>query len=159
MALLFESTHFTIESVERPLVDRNDGGHLTINPKVRVSTRQELTASQAIELMRLTMIAGEAMTNVMNARGVDVGRINYQDNGNWSVFSPEGPVLHVHLYGRAKSATYQKYGEALYFPHRAKHPELYDKLQPLNETDCAAMTAEILRLMKEETYGDARWKV
>ena len=159
MALLFESTHFTIESVESPLIDRDDGGHLTINPKQRVSTRQELTSLQAIELMRLTMVAGEALTNVMNAHGVDIGRINYQDNGNWSVFHPEGPTLHVHIYGRAKSAKYQKYGEALYFPHRAKHPELYDTLQPLTEGDCAAMRMEILRLMRDERYSDAGWNV
>jgi diadenosine tetraphosphate (Ap4A) HIT family hydrolase len=159
MALLFDSSNFTIESVERPLIDRNDGGHLTINPKVRVSTRQELTPLQAVELTRLTMVAGEAMTNVMNAHGVDIGRINYQDNGNWSVFLPEGPALHVHVYGRAKNARYQKYGEALYFPHRAKHPELYDNLQPLTERDCGAITAEITKLMKEERYSDATWSL
>lgn len=159
MAVLFESTHFTVESVDRPLIDRNDGGHLTINPKVRVSTRQQLTARPAIELMRLTMIAGEAMTNVMNAHGVDIGRINYQDNGNWSVFLSEGPALHVHIYGRAKSARYQTYGEALNFPHREQYPELYDRLKPLTPEDCAALTNEMLRIMKEPRYSDKTWNL
>jgi diadenosine tetraphosphate (Ap4A) HIT family hydrolase len=157
MALIFESLHFTIESVDRPLIDRNDGGHLAINPKVRVSTRQQLSAKQATELMRLTLVAGEALTNVMNAHGVDIGRINYQDNGNWSVFKPEGPALHIHIYGRAKSAQHQKYGEALHFPHRDQHPELYDHLKPLTSNDCSALQNEIDRLMKHERYHNHVW--
>ena len=60
---------------------------------------------------------------------------------------------------RAKSAKYQKYGEALCFSHRARHAEVYDILQPLTEGDCTAMRVEILRLMKEERYSDARWNV
>src|SRR5689334_1279270 len=100
MAIIFESLNFIVQSAEFPLVDRNDGGHITIDPKFKVSNRQDLTSREAIELMRLTMIVGEAMTIVMNRHGVDIGRINYQDNGNWSVFTPEGPQLHYHLYGR-----------------------------------------------------------
>jgi hypothetical protein len=32
--------------------------------------------------MRLTMVVGEAMIKVMNDHGVDIVKINYQDNGN-----------------------------------------------------------------------------
>jgi diadenosine tetraphosphate (Ap4A) HIT family hydrolase len=128
MATLFESSHFIVESVEQPLVDRNDGGHLAIHPKVRVSTRQELSSEQAIELMRLTLIVGQALTTVMNSHGVSIGRINYQDNGNWSVFHPQGPALHIHIYGRATNSVFQTYGEALHFPHRENHPQLYANL-------------------------------
>ena len=135
MALIFESKNFLIEAADKPLVGRSDGGHIVINPKVRVATLQQLHPATAIELMRLIMVVGEAMTTVLNKNGVDIGRINYQDNGNWGVFKPEGPYQHFHLYGRAKSAVQQKYGQACYFPHKEEHPEFYENLAPLNTQD------------------------
>ena len=116
--LIYESINFLLETAELPLVCRNDGGHIIINPKVKVATRQELSPKLAIELMRLTIVAGSAMTTALIKLGVDIGRINYQDNGNWAVFLPEGPTLHIHLYGRAKNAIHQKYGDACFFPQR-----------------------------------------
>lgn len=159
MAVIYESENFIMQSAEAPLVDRNDGGHITIDPKFSVSTRQQLFSKQAIELMRLTLIAGEAMTTVLIKHGVDIGRINYQDNGNWSVFKPEGPQLHYHLYGRAKSAVHQLYGQALYFPHKDEYPELYKNLQPLTREDILEIRSEILRLLKEERYSAGAWNL
>lgn len=157
MALIYESKNFLVQSSEYPLVDRTDGGHITIDPKFKVSTRQQLKPKQAIELMRLTLVAGEAMDKVMNKNGVDVGRINYQDNGNWSVLKPEGPTLHYHLYGRAKSAIHQKYGQTLHMPHKDDHPELYQQLKPLTQEDAEGIKAEIERLFTEERYADQAW--
>ena len=128
---IYETDNFKVDTRDKPHITRADGGHLIINPKRKVSTRQELSASEAIELMKLTMIVGEAMTIAMNNRGVDIGRINYQDNGNWSVFKPEGPPPHIHLYGRAKSAKIQKYGEAAKFP--LPSTGFYEGYEPLNE--------------------------
>ena len=93
MAVIYETESFIVSSAETPLVDRNDGGHIIIEPRIKISTRQDLTPKQAIELMRLTIVVGEAMEKIMNQNGVDIGRINYQDNGNWSVFKPQGPHL------------------------------------------------------------------
>ena len=159
MAHIFESRNFDIQSEEYPLVDRNDGGHITINPKVKISTRQQLSAELAIELMRLTIVVGEAMTIVMNMRGVDIERINYQDNGNWSVFKPEGPLLHIHLYGRARSAIYQKYGQSLYFPHKDENGDFYKNLSPLTNEDVLAMREQIVVLFKREKYSDEFWRL
>ena len=92
MTMIYESENFFVEAVEKPHVDRDDGGHIKIYPKVRIRDRQQLSPKQAIELMKLTIIVGQAMTKIMNEHGVDIGRINYQDNGNWSVFKPEGPI-------------------------------------------------------------------
>jgi hypothetical protein len=103
------------------------------------------------------MIVGEAMTKVMNERGVDIGRINYQDNGNWSVFKPEGPYLHVHLYGRAKSAKVHKYGQACYFPHVNDKPEYYENFKPLNEGDVEEIKKEIELLFQSQKYTDKEW--
>src|SRR5690606_7747870 len=114
MALILETDHFTVEVPTHPHLDRADGGHIVINPKVTVIDRTMLSVEQTQELMELTMIVGEAMKTVLNSHGIDVGRINYQDNGNWR------EELHVHLYGRAKSAVQQLYGQALHFPKPKK---------------------------------------
>jgi len=157
MAIIFETENFLVQSAESPLVDRRDGGHITIDPKFKIAARQDLTPQQAIELMRLTIVAGEAMTYVMNQHGVDIGRINYQDNGNWSVFKPEGPQLHYHLYGRAKSATQQKYGQTLYMPHKDEHPEYYAQLQKLTVDDETYIRARMTEQFKRSKYSDESW--
>ncbi|UCH89984.1 MAG: hypothetical protein JSV49_04910 [Thermoplasmata archaeon] len=144
-----------MEAPSKPHVTRSDGGHIKIKPKVRVEDRQKLTAKQAVELMRLTLVVGEAMSLALNKNGVDLGRINYQDNGNWSVFKPEGPYLHVHLYGRAKSAEIQKYGDALNFPHR--ETGFYDGYEPLKDEDIAEIQNQIEALLKQDKYQDSAW--
>ena len=157
MAVIYETNNFIIEAPEKPHVDRDEGGHIKIYPKIRLSDRQQLSPKLAIELMRLTIIAGEALTKVMNQHGVDVGRINYQDNGNWTVFKPEGSYLHVHLYGRAKSAKVNKYGDAIYGGHREEDPNHYAKMKPLNQTDIEDIKKEIESLLKEDKFSDKEW--
>lgn len=147
MALIIKSRHFEITTPEHPHVSRRDGGHLIINPRVAVEDRTHLTRDQAIELMKLTMVAGEAMKTILTRHGVDIGRINYQDNGNWR------HELHVHLYGRARSATIQTYGHPLSFPptREAFMAQMGD-LEPLTEDDVAALEAEISRLLGTARY-------
>lgn len=157
MAIIYETKNFTVEAFEKPHVDRDDGGHIKIAPKIKVMDRQQLSPKLAIEFMRLTMVVGQAMTTVMNQHGVDIGRINYQDMGSWSVFKPEGPYFHIHLYGRAKSAKIQKYGQSVYLPHRNEHPEFYENFEPLNQSDILDIKEEIERLCKEEKYSNKEW--
>ena len=135
------------------------GGHIKIFPKERLVRRQDLKPKQAIELMRFTMVVGEAMEIAMNNRGVDIGRINYQDNGNWSVFKPDGPYLHIHLYGRAKSAKIHKYGQACFFPHREEKPNYYKNFKPLNSEDITEIKKEIEKLFQQEKYQDKNWRL
>jgi diadenosine tetraphosphate (Ap4A) HIT family hydrolase len=148
--MVFQSEHFTVEVPGSPHVDRADGGHLVIYPKARVQDRTQLAPALAVELMKLTMIVGAAMETALNRRGVDVVRINYQDNGNWGFHNASGPALHVHLYGRAQSSRQQKHGEALYLPR--EEPGFYDDVQPLNEGDVAEIRSEIERLLETEKY-------
>ncbi|MBC7946859.1 MAG: hypothetical protein H7Y42_03190 [Chitinophagaceae bacterium] len=150
MALIFETDHFLVEAPEQPLVTRLDGGHITITPKKRIGDRTQLSAALANELMYLTILVGEAMTTGLNNRGIDIGRINYQDNGNWGVFKPEGPYLHYHLYGRALSAKVHKYGEACNFPFR--ETGFYDEFEPLNTEDINEVRKQILSLRESEKY-------
>lgn len=152
---IIQTDNFIVLAVEKPHVSREDGGHIKIVPKVRISDRTELSPKLAVEVMRLTMITGEAMTVAMNKRGVDIGRINYQDNGNWSVFKPEGPYFHIHLYGRAKSAKIHKWGDACSFPQRISG--FYDNFNPLNDEDIETIREEMELIMKKDKYQDVNW--
>jgi len=149
MPLVFESEHFEIITPERPHVSRGDGGHLIVNPKVPVEDRTRLSRDQAVELVKLTMVAGEAMKSVLTSKGIEIGRINYQDNGNWR------HELHVHQYGRARGAKIQTYGHPISLPPT---PEAFraqmGNLEPLAADDIAALKAEITRLMGTEKYRD-----
>ena len=122
---------------------------MIINPKVTVEDRTHLSRALAIELMKLTMVAGEAMKTVMTRNGIDIGRINYQDNGNWR------HELHVHLYGRARNATLQTYGHPLALPPTAQaFREQMGNLEPLRQQDIAGLNAEITRLLASDKYRD-----
>ena len=144
MPLIYETANFRILAHEQPLVDRDEGGHIKIEPIVTVEDRTQLTPELAKELMKLTMVCGEAMATVMTAHGVDIGRINYLDMGNWI------PHLYVHVFGRAKSATRQKFGEALHLPRRESG--FYEGFKPLSAEDIRDLVAEIERLMETEKY-------
>ncbi|MBS1576225.1 MAG: hypothetical protein JST09_13055 [Bacteroidetes bacterium] len=159
MTIIFETENFLVRPAEFPLIDRDDGGHITIDPKFAVSTRQQLSPKQSIELMRLIAVTGEAMTNVMQRNGVDIGRINYQDNGNWSVYRSGGPQLHYHLYGRARNAVIQPYGQSLYFPHKDDAAGFYTNNKSLTEDDTKGIRDEIIRLLLQKKYADAEWRL
>ncbi|OIP22392.1 hypothetical protein COX95_01870 [bacterium CG_4_10_14_0_2_um_filter_33_32] len=153
--LIYETKNFIAEAVSEPHVSREDGGHIRIVPKRRVVDRTALSPKEATEMARLIMLAGEAMVKGLNNRGIDIGRINYQDNGNWSVFSPQGSYLHIHLYGRAKSAPKQKYGDSLHFPHR--ETGFYDNAKPMDDDDITEIQRVIEELLKEDKYKESNW--
>jgi diadenosine tetraphosphate (Ap4A) HIT family hydrolase len=147
MPLVLESRHFIITAPERPHVSRRDGGHLIINPRMTVEDRTQLDRERAVELMKLTMVAGKAMKTVLARKGIAIGRINYQDNGNWR------HELHVHLYGRASDATIQKWGQPLSFPPTAAAQKALDgTLEPLSAEDVAELKAEMIRLLASDKY-------
>ncbi|MFH0952143.1 MAG: HIT domain-containing protein [Patescibacteria group bacterium] len=144
MALIYESENFILESHEKPEIDRLEGGHIKIIPKNEVNDRTKLSPKLAIELMRFTIVAGRAMIVGMKKRGVDIGRINYQENGNWR------PNLHIHLYGRAVNAKVQKYGDPIISGHQ-------EGFRPLDPDDIAAVKAELDKLFTKEEFSDYAW--
>lgn len=150
-----ETQNFYIQAASRPFIDRTEGGHVYLFPKVPVRDRTQLSPSLAIEYQKLSMIVGEALKSAMKRRGVDIGIINYQDMGNWGVFKPEGPTLHLQIYGRATTATIQKYGDAVQLPHR--ETGFYDNFLPLNDEDIAEIRKDIDALQKSDKYSGA-WR-
>ncbi|MGI8419883.1 MAG: hypothetical protein ACR2LN_04530 [Candidatus Levyibacteriota bacterium] len=150
MAVIFETDNFSIESADKPYVSREEGGHIYLFPKVPVRDRTQLSAPLAVEYMKLSMVVGDALPEAMQRRGVDIGIINYQDMGNWRVFTPEGPTLHMHIYGRAKTAGIQKYGEAVQLPQRSTG--FYDNFKPLDEEDRKEIKKVIKKLIQTTKY-------
>ena len=147
---IFETENFEIQAAARPFIDRAEGGHIYIFPKVPVRDRTQLSPALAIEYTKLSMVVGEALKSAMARRGVDIGIVNYQDMGNWGVFKPEGPTLHMQIYGRATTATIQKYGDAVNLPHR--ETGFYDSFRPLDSDDIREIRKDIETLLQSEKY-------
>lgn len=132
--IIFETENFTIATICNPHIDRMDGGHIIIISKNnKYKTLSDMPIDIAMELMTLTIAGGNAMKEALNKQGIDVALINYQVNGNWSVGNEERDPVHMHLYGRAKSAVHQKYGEALYLPN--PNTGFYDGFLGLTKED------------------------
>ena len=149
--VVFETQDFTVKVPSVPHVPREDGGHVFIDANdPACQDRTQLSAEQAIECAWLTMLAGEAFWDVMTERGVDLYRLNYQDNGNWAFVRGEAPHLHIHVYGRARGEQHQEYGQALHFPYVTTG--FYEGFQPLTDEDVAALAARMRELAATEKY-------
>ncbi len=148
--IIYETDNFFVDTPEHPLIDRLEGGHIRITPKVKVRDRTRLSPDLAKEYMMLSMLVGEAMKNGLSKRGIDIGLINYQEMGNWAVFEPEGPLMHTHVFGRATTATVQKYGEAVNLPKIESG--FYKNFQRLSDEDINAIKEEVLTLVTTEKY-------
>lgn len=96
--LIFESKYFTIESKDKPHIDRLDGGHIVINPKTHRDSITDLTKEESLELVSLIIATGKAMKNGLAKSGIELWNINYQSNANFN------KTFHFHLYGRSINA-------------------------------------------------------
>lgn len=145
---IIKSSNFVVESHEHPEVSRNDGGHLVINPKNPKKDRTVLSKEEIIELALLTNLVGQAFVLGMAKSGVNIGRVNYQDNGN------RKPELHIHLYGRSPDATYQIYGQPIITP-RTKEEKIAQK--GLDSNDCTNIRREYFNIIKnDDRYSDLK---
>lgn len=154
--LIYESPNFIVESREQPFLPRTDGGHIRILSKDKSLTdRTQLKPKAAIELMRLTMVVGEALEKAMNKQGIPVIKINYQDMGNWAWKNDTKPLLHVHIFGRATNAIKQPWPESMYLPDRKTG--FYEGFEPLNEDDVNLIREEIETILKRDKYQDKEW--
>lgn len=155
MVRILETKNFIVHAADKPLIDREDGGHICIVPKNSKEHRWQLRTKDAQGLMILSMIVGEAMKKGLNKRGISVERINFQDNGNWSVGTKHRNKVHLHLFGRAKKEKHQKRGESINFPKRKF--AFWKRLHALDATDIKAILDEITKLSKTSKYRKI-WK-
>ncbi len=153
---IYETSHFEIKTSSSPHVSRTDGGHIVIYPLEPVRNRWDFDIPRAKALMRLTMLAGEAMVAALNENGVPVERINFQDNGNWGINTERGPWFHLHLYGRSRDSVLQTRGEALRLPLRSEF-RTQEPFEPLTEADRLGIARHIAQLAGEDRYQLASW--
>ena|SRR5688572_30199223 len=147
MALILKTKNFLVESHEEPEVSRTDGGHIVISPAIKVEDRTKLSADLAKEMVLITIITGKAMRKAMKEQGIELGRINYQDNGNWK------PELHIHLYGRGLNATYNPFGHPIRAAWTLEEKRKI-KQESLNEADISLVKKYMLEFNKDEGFGE-----
>lgn len=153
---IYNTDNFIVEAHPAPFIPRTEGGHIRIKVKnLSIMERTQLTPNMAIELMRLTMVVGEAFQNAMNKIGIPVIKINYQDMGNWAYKEGKLPFLHIHVFGRTADAVKQPWPESMYLPDRKTG--FYDGFTPLSADDLIVIREEIEKIFKEEKYKDENW--
>lgn len=163
MPQILDTEDFIVTAYDEPHHSRENGGHVVITPKLHFVHRTELPLDLAAKLMHLTMIVGEATTTVMKAKGLDVVRINYQDNGNWAYKQPQKePQLHIHLYIRTtdekhpdNDPRFQAFPDALVFPDRATG--YYNSFVSLTDQDCLDIRDEINKLLSTPKYSELKF--
>lgn len=156
--VIYETENFVVAVPKVPHIPRTDGGHLWIRAKKSYfSSRTELDPKLAIEVMRLTMLLGEAMEKGMKNREINVERIDYQENGNWAYQKGMNPEFHIHLYGRTRDSKTQAWGEALVFPN--KSTGFYEKFERFNNEDIEEIKKQISLLEKDERYNIINWNL
>jgi len=156
MAEIYQTENFIVESHEKPFMPRTDGGHVRIKVKDEsITDRTKIDPKTAIELMRLTIVVGDALQTAMNTLGIPVVKINYQDMGNWAYKENKLPFLHVHIFGRATNAIKQPWPESMYLPDRGTG--FYEGFEPLNEADIAEIKKEINNILQKEKFQDKNW--
>ncbi len=143
---VYEDKYFFVFSPEHPFNCRDDGGHLILIKKDKVTDRSELTYQEAIDFMRISMAVGKAMYEVLG-----VERMNYEDLGNWGIDNPGGAKMHLHFLGRAKEQTHQIRGQHIFlFP---KGHKIYQgHLKPLTENQVFALREKIKEILNEPKY-------
>jgi len=156
MAVFYETKNFVVESREKPLVPREAGGHIRIRIKDETITdRTKLEPKVAIELMRLSMIVGEAFEKAMNIRGIKVIKINYQDMGNWAWKDGIKPYLHYHIFGRVMGSKDQPFPDSVFLPDRKTG--FYDNFAPVTEEDNKEIAKQIEIISAEPKYQLDVW--
>jgi len=137
MALIYETENFKLESIDKPFIDRLEGAHVQISPKSEVTDRAKLSSELKEELDEFTTLVGKAIKLGRRKRGVEIGRIDFQDDGD------ENQKLPVQMYFRAIGATKQRYSKPIV-------PEYKTEYQPLDDEDIRVIIKEIKKLMKRE---------
>jgi diadenosine tetraphosphate (Ap4A) HIT family hydrolase len=144
--VVFEDKYFVVSSPDMPLNCKDDGGHLVLWKRDKVTDRSDLTYQEAIDFMRISMAVGKAMYEVL-----DIERMNYEDLGNWGVDDPGGAKMHLHLFGRAKVQIHQIRGQHM-FLYPKGHPIYKGHLKPFTEDEVVRLSKKVKSIMTEEKY-------
>ena len=144
------------------LTDREDGGHLVVNPPREVWGRSELVRDELMLWSFLVAATGQAMLEVLPQ--LQDGCINYWEAGNWALNDlapPEGPKnvrnhrrVHLHVFGRSRLARHSewRWGESPRFPDYVDSRDWASKFEKLRSDECQAIKARVAILLNQK-YG------
>lgn len=116
--IVYEDDYYQVISPKRPLNCRDDGRHLILIKKEKVHDRSDLTCEEAIDFMRISMVVGRPMYDVLR-----IERMNYEDLGNWGIDEPGGAKMHLHFFGRAREQTHQIRAHHMFLYPRGHKPK------------------------------------
>jgi hypothetical protein len=157
---LFEGSGGQVVLPDLVLVDREDGGHLCVNPPRDVWERGELTPGELTQWSFLVAATGRAMLAMLPQ--LEGGCINYWEAGNWALndeAEPRGPKIardhrrvHLHLFGRSRRAAHPswRWGEAPRFPDFADRREWASAFAPLTVEERRKVIERTVALLKSE---------
>ena len=112
----------------------------------RVTDRSDMAYFEAIDFMRVSMMVGKAMYQVLG-----VERVNYEDLANWGLDDPEGPKMHLHFFGRARRQIHQVRGQHIsLFPKG--HPIYEGHIKPFTEDEAERLKVAIEDVLHMEKY-------
>lgn len=141
--IIIETKHFVICTIEKPHIDRKEGGHIVVASSVNQYTAMEDMPQDILhEFIDISSICGRYMKKMFAEEQIDVDIINYQVNGNWSALNDARDYVHMHLYGRAKQAKNQPYGSAVYLPDF--ETGFYDKNEGLSMIEVMYLREKLL---------------
>lgn len=111
-----------------------------------MTDRSDMTYEEAIDFMRISMMIGKAMYQVLG-----VERVNYEDLGNWGLDDPGGPKMHLHFFGRAREQTHQIRGHHM-FLYPKGHKIYRGHLKPLTNDELRRLRRKVKEISQEEKY-------
>ena len=168
MPLILQTNKFIIEAPDNPHHDRQNGGHVKVRPIDYYLDCSQMPLDLYSTMMQLVVLVGEAVKVVMKEKGIDIVRINYQDNGNWAYFPDFGakPNCHIHLYCRTNSEKhpdnhprFEAFPHTLYFPYRGENPTYYKNFHPYTTDDCEDIKIKITQLLDTSKYQHLKDKI
>jgi diadenosine tetraphosphate (Ap4A) HIT family hydrolase len=139
------------------LCDRQDGGHLVVNPPRPVWERSELAPLELAQWACLVAATGRAMLEVLPA--LKDGCLNYWEAGNWALNDQAAPVgpknvqahrrVHLHVFGRSRQAVHSdwRWGESPKFPGWADMAAWTSQFAPLTRAECEAIAERTQALL------------
>ena len=148
-------------SIIRPgkvLCDRQDGGHLIINPPRPVWERSELTPHELARWSLLVAATGKAMLEVLPV--LKGGCLNYWEAGNWALNNDAEPIgpknvlahrrVHLHVFGRSRNSLDPdwRWGEFPKFPDFSQSGPWASRFKPFLESEGRQIAERVATLLK-----------
>jgi diadenosine tetraphosphate (Ap4A) HIT family hydrolase len=157
--VIYRGAGGTVVLPKTPFLDREDGGHLIVNPPRPVWERSELSALDLAHWSFLVAAVGRAMIDVLPQ--LEGGCVNYFEAGNWALNDaapPKGPKrapehrrMHLHIFGRSRTAKHPawRWGEAPKLPDYKDRKHWAARFRPLDVKECNAIMRRARALLQK----------